>query len=158
MNDMHRKAERVQARLVELGAAGTVRELDDSTRSAPEAAAAVSADVAQIAKSLVFVADAEPLLVIASGANRVDLEKVAAHVGAPVTGVDAKTVKQLTGFAAGGVPPVAHDQPLRVLIDRDLLGHAEIWAAAGTPRALFPTTPDELTRITGGEVVDVRQS
>jgi prolyl-tRNA editing enzyme YbaK/EbsC (Cys-tRNA(Pro) deacylase) len=154
---MHKKAELVQRRLRELGAAGEVHVFPDGTRTAADAAAAIGTTVAQIAKSLVFTADGGPLLVVASGMNRVDPEKVAAVVGAPVTSMDAKTVKQVTGFAVGGVPPVAHSAPLRVIIDSDLLGFPDLWAAAGTPNAVFPTTPDELVRITGGEVADVRQ-
>ena len=159
---MHRKAELVQARLRELGATGEVREMPASTRTSAEAATVVGTTVDQIAKSIVLMAgqassgEPSPVLVIASGANRVDLDKVAAVVGEPVTSVDAKTVKRVTGFAAGGVPPVAHLTPPRVLVDRDLLAHPVVWAAAGTPNALFPTTAEELLRITGGEVADVR--
>ncbi len=94
---------------------------------------------------------------IASGLNRVSLAKLAAHLGAPVTRPDADSVKRLTGFPIGGVAPVGHAAPLRVAIDRDLLQYPEIWAAAGTPHAVFRTTPDELVRMTGGEVLDLRE-
>lgn len=175
---MHRKAELVQARLRELGATGEVQEMPASTRTSAEAAEVVGTTVDRIAKSIVVtlspaagipasdsgpadpsIADpsaSEGLLVIASGANRVDLDKVAAVVGRPVATVDAKTVKRITGFAAGGVPPIAHANPLRILVDRDLLAHPLVWAAAGTPNTLFPITPEELVRITGGEVADIR--
>ncbi|SRR5579875_451712 len=154
---MHPKAERVQEALRRLGAAGQVRELPSSTRTATEAAAAVSTSVAQIAKSLVFLAGDQPVLAIASGANRVDLDRLGACLGSPVSTVDAKAVKQLTGYAAGGVPPVAHNRPLTTVIDADLERYEMLWAAAGTPHAVFPTTPAELVRLTGGLVAEIAE-
>jgi prolyl-tRNA editing enzyme YbaK/EbsC (Cys-tRNA(Pro) deacylase) len=154
---MHPNAERVQAELRSLGADGEVVELAASTRTSQEAASAIGTTVAQIAKSLVFVDGEAPVLVIASGVNRVSMEKLAAHLGSPATRPDADTVKRLTGFPIGGVAPVGHTTRPRVLIDRDLLQYEEIWAAAGTPNAVFRTTPEELVRITEGEVVDVRE-
>ena len=154
---MHPNAHRVQSALAALGASAEVRELAASTRTAAEAAAALDAKVAQIAKSLVFVAGDDAVLVIASGRNQVSPEKLAAHLGRPVGRADADAVRRLTGFPIGGVPPVGHAAPVQILIDRDLLAHKELWAAAGTPNAVFRTTPDELLRITGGAVVDVRQ-
>jgi prolyl-tRNA editing enzyme YbaK/EbsC (Cys-tRNA(Pro) deacylase) len=154
---MHPKAERVQAELKALGANGEVVELTASTRTSQEAAAAIGTTVAQIAKSLVFLAGETPVLVIASGINRVSLKKLEAILSGRATRPDAETVKRLTGFPIGGVAPVGHATPPRVLIDRDLLLYEEIWAAAGTPNAVFRTTPEELVRITGGEVVDVRE-
>jgi prolyl-tRNA editing enzyme YbaK/EbsC (Cys-tRNA(Pro) deacylase) len=153
---MHPNAERAQAELRSLGAGGEVVELAASTRTSQEAAAAIGTSVAQIAKSLLFLAGESPVLVIASGANRVSMEKLAAHLGSPVTRPDAETVKRLTGFPIGGVAPIGHATRPQVLIDRDLLQHEEIWAAAGTPHAVFRTTPEELARITRGEVMDVR--
>ncbi|HSK77286.1 MAG TPA: YbaK/EbsC family protein [Thermoanaerobaculia bacterium] len=154
---IHPNAQRVQETLTRLGAAGNVRELDASTRTAAEAAAAIGTTVAQIAKSLVFLAGDEPVLVIASGVNRVSLQKLQDHLGRSVRRADADTAKRATGFPIGGVAPVGHGTAIRTVIDRDLLGYAEIWAAAGTPHAVFPTTPEELVRITGGAVVDVRE-
>jgi len=154
---MHPNAHRVQSALAALGASAEVRELAASTRTAAEAAAALDAKVAQIAKSLLFVAGEDPVLVIASGRNQVSTAKLAEHLGRPVGRADADAVRRLTGFPIGGVPPVGHTSPVRVLIDRDLLLHKELWAAAGTPRAVFRTTPDELVRITGGAVLDVRE-
>jgi prolyl-tRNA editing enzyme YbaK/EbsC (Cys-tRNA(Pro) deacylase) len=154
---LHPNAERVQAELRSRGAAGEVVEIAASTRTAQEAAAAIGTTVAQIAKSLVFLAGEAPVLVIASGVNRVSLAKLAGILGCAATRPDAETVKRLTGYAIGGVAPVAHATPMRVLIDRDLLRHEEIWAAAGTPNAVFRTTPSALARITDGEVVDVRE-
>jgi prolyl-tRNA editing enzyme YbaK/EbsC (Cys-tRNA(Pro) deacylase) len=154
---MHPNAERVQAELKARGADGEVVELAASTRTSQEAAAAIGTTVARIAKSLVFLAGDEPVLVIASGTNRVSLEKLGAHLGVPVARPGAETVKRLTGYPIGGVAPVGHAGPLRILIDQDLFQHEEIWAAAGTPHAVFRTTPEELARVTGGTVVDVRE-
>lgn len=154
---MHPNAERVQAELAARGATGRVVEFSASTRTSAEAAAAIGTTVAQIAKSLVFLAGGEPVLVIASGVNRVSTEKLGRLLGQPIKRADAEAVRAATGFPIGGVPPVGHAQPLRTVIDRDLLQYAEIWAAAGTPNAVFPSTPDELIRITGGQVADVRE-
>lgn len=134
-----------------------VQELADSTRTAVEAAAAIGTTVAQIAKSLVFMAGTEPLLVIAAGSNRVCLNKLADLVGQPVAQAAPKKVRQVTGFPVGGVPPVGHQQPLPTLMDVDLLQNEEIWAAGGTPRTVFAIAPAELVRITGGRVADVRE-
>jgi prolyl-tRNA editing enzyme YbaK/EbsC (Cys-tRNA(Pro) deacylase) len=153
---MHPTVERFQERLRELGATGEARELPNSSHTANEAAEALGVTVAQIIKSLVFLAGDKPVMVLACGANQVDTEKVAALVGESVGRAGAKTVREVTGYAIGGVPPVAHATPMRVLVDRDLLAHAELWAAAGTPSAVFPTNPDELVAITRGEWADIK--
>jgi prolyl-tRNA editing enzyme YbaK/EbsC (Cys-tRNA(Pro) deacylase) len=110
--------------------------------------------VGQIAKSLVFRAprSGAPVLVVASGANRVDLSKLEALVGEPLERADPEFVREQTGFSIGGVPPVGHARPLTTIIDEELLRHPRIWAAAGHPNAVFPLTPDELVRLTGGRV------
>ena len=152
----HPSVVRVTARLAELGAGGQVRTLDDAARTATQAAAQLGIEVAQIANSLVFAADGAPLLVMASGGHRVDTAKVAAIVGA--TSVDRASpefVREHTGFAIGGVAPVAHPEPLRTLVDTELERYDEVWAAAGHPHTVFPTTYAELLRITGGEPADV---
>jgi prolyl-tRNA editing enzyme YbaK/EbsC (Cys-tRNA(Pro) deacylase) len=152
----HPSVVRVTARLTELGAGGQVRTLDDAARTAAQAAAQLGIEVAQIANSLVFAADGDPLLVMASGGHRVDTAKVAAIVGA--TSVDRASpefVREHTGFAIGGVAPVAHPEPLRTLVDTELERYDEVWAAAGHPHTVFPTTYAELLRITGGEPADV---
>lgn len=154
---MHPNVEKVRAALAEGGSPCVPLELSSSTRTAPEAAEAIGTSVAQIAKSLVFVAGGEPVLVIASGANRVSVEKLASLLESPVRRADADLVLRATGFPIGGVPPVGHAHRLRVFLDADLLRYAEIWAAAGTPNAVFPIEPEELVRLTGGEVVDIRQ-
>lgn len=154
---MHPSAVRVQEVLVSLGAVGPVQELAASTRTAEEAATAIGTSVARIAKSLLFLAGNEPVLVIVSGNHRISLPRLAGHLGQAVKRADADTVRSLTGFPIGGVSPVGHPTAVRVLIERGLLDHPEIWAAAGTPHAVFRTDPEELVRITAGEIVDVRE-
>jgi prolyl-tRNA editing enzyme YbaK/EbsC (Cys-tRNA(Pro) deacylase) len=146
--------------LTAAGLNNEVQVLSDSTRSAAEAASAVGCDVAQIVKSLVVRGESTStlFLVLTSGANRVSLPRVAALVGEAVAMADAASVRSRTGFAIGGVPPLGHLEPLRCLVDRDLLGHAVIWAAAGSPNALFHLTPEELLRITGATVADVAEA
>lgn len=155
---MHPAAARVEAALRGHGLAGGVVELDASARTAAEAAAACGVGVGQIVKSLVFVAGDEPVLVLVSGANEADEARLAALLGKPVRRADADTVRDATGFAIGGVPPVGHARALRVLIDRDLLAHDRLFAAAGTPRAIFPIMPQDLCRITGGQVEDLKRA
>ena len=139
-----------------LGDRFRVLEFDASTRTAEDAAAAVGCAVGQIAKSLLFrTASGKPALVVASGANRVDEKKAAREIGEAIGRADADFVRESTGFAIGGVPPVGHGvQPL-TLIDADLMGFAEIWAAAGTPNAVFRLTPADLVELTGGRVTSV---
>lgn len=153
-------AQRVQAALAAHGIAAEVREFPASTRTSAEAAAAVGCSIGQIAKSLVFRARTtdRAVMVIASGANRVDEKAVAARLGEPIGRADADFVRARTGFAIGGVPPIGHVEPLPVFIDRDLLAFDEIWAAAGTPNAVFRIRPADLVAMTGGDVADIRQS
>jgi prolyl-tRNA editing enzyme YbaK/EbsC (Cys-tRNA(Pro) deacylase) len=149
----HASALRVQAAL---GERFTVLEFDRSTRTAAEAAAAVGCTVAQIAKSIVFRADSgRAVLVIASGSNRVDERKVAALLGEGIGRADAEFVRAETGFAIGGVPPVGHDRPPIVFIDRDLEALGTLWAAAGTPNAVFALSWNDLRALTNGRVGDV---
>jgi prolyl-tRNA editing enzyme YbaK/EbsC (Cys-tRNA(Pro) deacylase) len=149
--------ERVRAALLAAGHADTVAAFPDGTRSAAEAAAAVGCDVAQIAKSIVFRAGSRPVLVIASGANRVDMAKVAAATGGPVKRADGTWVRDVTGFAIGGVAPLGHLAPPLVLLDEDLFRFDQVWAAAGSPMHVFATTPAELLRLSGGSRADVRE-
>ena len=152
----HPSVVRVTDRLAELGATGSVKVLDGSARTAAQAAEQLGIEVAQIANSLVFSADGTPLLVLASGGHRVDTTKVAALVGAAsVDRADADFVRTHTGFAIGGVAPVGHPEPLRTLVDTALGQYDEVWAAAGHPHAVFPTTYDELVRLTSGTPVRV---
>ncbi len=147
---------RVRESLAHAGASGEIQHLDESARTAKEAAAALGIQVGQIASSLVFMAAGEPLLIIASGAHRVDTSKVAAILG--VAGLDkasADDVRAATGFAIGGVAPIGHPSPLRTIVDVDLGQYNEVWAAGGHPHCVFPTTFDELVRITGGTPAEV---
>jgi prolyl-tRNA editing enzyme YbaK/EbsC (Cys-tRNA(Pro) deacylase) len=150
-------ASRVQQALRQRGLGTEVRQMPDSTRTAQEAAAALGCEVGQIAKSLVFRGERSgaPVLVIASGADRVDGRRLAAVVGEPVAKPDAEFVRARTGFGIGGVPPLGHAEPIRTLIEERLLARDPIWAAAGTPHHVFPVTPAELRQVTGGEVVAV---
>ena len=149
--------ERVQQALRALGLGHEVVELGASARTAADAARAVGCRVDQIAKSLVFrLRDSRrPLLVVTSGANRVDEAKVAALVGEPLERADADFVRAETGFAIGGVAPIGHAKPVVTLIDEHLLRFEEIWAAAGHPNTVFRLTPDDLVAMTGGRVIVV---
>ena len=139
-----------------LGDGFRVLEFDERTHSSAEAAAAVGCELAQIAKSMVFkAADGGPVLVVASGANRVDEKKVAAVLGQKISRADPDFVLRHTGFAVGGVPPVGHLTPPATFLDRDLEGYATIWAAAGSPNAVFQLTPADLARLTGAAFADV---
>ena len=150
-------AQRVQDALEAAGVATTIVEYDVPARTSAEAAAVLGCTVAQIAKSLVFRATSgAPVLVIASGANRVDERKVASQVGEPIGKADAAFVRECTGYAIGGIPPLGHARALTTLIDGDLQQYAVVYAAGGTPHAMFPIAPGELVRVAGGKVADVR--
>lgn len=157
--ELSRAARRVQQGLAAAGITSRILELPDSTRTAVDAAAAIGCRVEQIAKSLVFrcIASSEPVLVIASGTNRVDERLVAAHLNSDISKADADFVRVATGFAIGGVPPLGHLSPLRTLIDVDLLKFDIIWAAAGTPNSVFSIDPPSLIQATGGDVVAVAE-
>lgn len=150
--------ERVRQVLAGHGLTAEIKQFDASTRTAADAAATIGCTVEQIAKSVIFraVQSDRAVLVIASGANRVDTAKIAAALGEPIGKADAEFVRQRTGFAIGGVAPVGHSEPCKVLIDRDLQGFTEIWAAAGSSHAVFRLTPAELKQITDGQVLDVK--
>jgi len=149
---------RVQDALAAQGLDLRVVEFPQSTRTAAEAAAVVGCDVAQIVKSLVFRGreSGRFLLVLASGANRVDEAAIGALVGEAVERGTPDFVREASGFAIGGVPPVGHATPPLTLIDEDLLAHGEVWAAAGTPNAVFRLEPRQLPRLTGGTVARVK--
>ena len=157
-SELSPSARKVQEALIELGLSLEVVELPDSTRTAVEAAQAIGCEVGQIVKSLVFKSkrSQRPILVIASGANRVDEKKIEALIGEPLGKADADFVRQHTGFVIGGVPPVAHTAPLEPFIDEDLFQYEQVWAAAGTPHAVFRLKPEDLPRMSGGRVVAVK--
>ena len=150
-------AQKIQDALAALGMTLQVVELPASTRTAVEAAQAVHCQVGQIVKSLVFRAahSERPVLVVASGANRVNEALIGQVLGEPIGKADADYVRLRTGFAIGGVPPLAHAEPLTIFIDQDLFQYAEIWAAAGTPHAVFCLTPAQLVAMTGGKVIQI---
>ena len=148
--------ERVRAALAAAGVDTEVVEFAESTRTAAEAAAAIGTTVERIVKSLVFLAGDEPILVLASGINRVDTRKLAEATGRPVKRADADQARAATGYVIGGTPPIGHPAPLPTYIDADLLAYDLVWAAAGTPNAVFSITPDDLLRVTGGQVLDLR--
>lgn len=147
--------QRVERALAAAGIAARALDLPQSTRTAAEAAAALGCGIDQIAKSLVFrrTDDGRPVLVIASGGNRVDEARVGEHLGTSIARADAAFVRASTGFAIGGVPPLGHDTPIQTLVDEDLLAFDTVWAAAGTPRAVFPVAPRDLVDATGAEVL-----
>jgi prolyl-tRNA editing enzyme YbaK/EbsC (Cys-tRNA(Pro) deacylase) len=154
---MSDSVDRVRAALAAAGHPDTIDLFPDGTRTAQDAANAVGCTVAQIAKSIVLRAGDAVVLVIASGVNRVDLDKVAAAIGGPVKPADGRWVRDMTGFAIGGVAPVGHMSPPRIFIDQDLMRLDPVFAAAGTPRHVFKTSGADLARITGGTVTDVKE-
>lgn len=146
---------RVQRALAEAGIAARVVRLPQAARTAPDAAAALGCDPGQIAKSLVFrrTDTDRPVLIVASGAHRVDERLAAAHLAAGIAKADAGFVRAASGYAIGGVPPIGHAVPPETLIDRELLQYDTVWAAAGTPHTVFAVDPRELVRATGGRVL-----
>lgn len=151
-------AQKVQDTLQSLGFNLQVIEFEQTTRTSAEAAQAVGCEIGQIAKSLIFKGkqNGKAILIIASGANRVDEKKVRAIVGEKVEKPDADFVREQTGFVIGGVPPVGHAQKIETLIDEDLMKFENIWGAAGTPNAVFRLTPTDLVKMTGGRVGDIK--
>lgn len=151
-------AQRVQDALAAKGLDCRIVEHASPSRTSAEAAALLGCDVAQIAKSLVFRrgdAGSDAVLVVASGANRVDEAKVAAILGESIGRADAAFVRAVTGYAIGGIPPLGHASAMPILVDRDLTRHATVYAAGGTPNALFPIAPADLVRASGGSIADV---
>jgi len=150
-------AHKVQQALNAIGMQLEVVELPDSTRTSLEAAEAIGCQVGQIAKSIIFraLASQRPIMVIASGPNRVYEKVIETLIGEAIGKADADFVRQRTGFVIGGVPPVGHTEQIETFIDTDLMQYPEIWAAAGTPHAVFRLTPADLMRMTGGKVVPV---
>lgn len=149
---------RLQEALRQLGIAREVVDLAVDARTSQQAADALGVTVGQIAKSLVFTVDKRPVLVVASGANRVDEAKLGAILGGRIRRADPETVKQATGYTIGGVAPFGHPTPLPVVIDADLFAYDLVYAAAGVPECVFPLTPDELARGTGGAIQDLKET
>jgi prolyl-tRNA editing enzyme YbaK/EbsC (Cys-tRNA(Pro) deacylase) len=156
---VHANAERVASALRAGGATGEVRELDASARTAADAAAALGVPVGAIVKSLIFAADGAAVLVLASGDHQVDTTIVAGLLGVErVARADPDLVRTASGFPIGGVAPLAHPAPLPTVVDRHLATYPVLWASAGTPHAVFPTTYDELLDLTSGTAADVAAS
>jgi prolyl-tRNA editing enzyme YbaK/EbsC (Cys-tRNA(Pro) deacylase) len=157
MSTLKPASQRVQDALQAAGLDCQVRHMARTTRSAEEAAAACGCAVGQIVKSLVFrgARSGTPYLLLVSGANRVDEKRVAERLGEPLQRPDAQYVRDTTGFAIGGIPPLGHDRTLATYMDPALLGHAVVWAAAGTPDAVFPVAPADLANATGAVIIPV---
>ena len=135
-----------------------VLELPTSTRTAKDAAQSIGCDVGQIVKSLIFRTKYtnNPILILASGANLVNEKTIAQQIGEEITKADADFTREVTGFAIGGIPPIGHKQPIKTYIDKDLLLYKEIWAAAGTPNAVFNLNPAMLESLTGGKIITIQ--
>ena len=157
MTDLKDAARRVQEAARALGLDITVRQMAQSTRTAGEAAAACGCAVGQIVKSLVFRGSrsGKPYLLLVSGANRVNEKAAGERIGEPLRRPDAQDVRDITGFAIGGIPPLGHDTPLATFMDEALLAYAVVWAAAGTPDAVFPIAPAQLAEATAAQVIRV---
>jgi prolyl-tRNA editing enzyme YbaK/EbsC (Cys-tRNA(Pro) deacylase) len=147
---------RFEAWLSTSGAGIAVKEFPEGTRTAVDAAQAVGCELGQIVKSLVFVAGGRPVVALVSGANRLDERRLAAVAGEPVKKADAETARAATGFAIGGVPPFGHATEVAVFMDRDLLGYAEVWAAAGRPDSVFEISPGRLQELSHATVTDLK--
>lgn len=142
--------------LADSGIGLAVKEFPEGTRTAIDAARAVGCEVGQIVKSLVFVAGGSPVVVLVSGANRLDERRLALVAGESVTKADAETARAATGYSIGGVPPFGHATDVRVFMDRDLLDHPIVWAAAGRPDSVFEITPERLQELSHAVVVDLK--
>lgn len=155
--NLSKNAKRVQSALAGFGLDLVVVEFPESTRTAQDAANAIGCQVEQIVKSLVFQCQpsGKAVLIAASGGNRVNEKRIKEILGEKIVRADVEFVKEVTGYPIGGVPPLAHTQPIETIIDEDLLQYEEIWAAAGTPNAVFRLSPQELVLITGGRVAEI---
>lgn len=159
MSDLTKSAQRIQKHLDELGMNFNVVEFSQSTRTSQEAADAIGCELGQIAKSIVFKtkSSAKPILVIASGINRIDEKKIQHWEGEKITKADADFTLEHTGYVIGGIPPVGHLHPITTYIDEDLFNFKHIWAAAGTPHSVFQLTPDQLRQITKGQIASIKK-
>jgi prolyl-tRNA editing enzyme YbaK/EbsC (Cys-tRNA(Pro) deacylase) len=152
---LSKNSQKVQDHLNSFGLTIEILELAESTRTAQEAAIAAGCDLGQIVKSLVFRSGEEPLLFLVSGKNQLDTQKVSQSIGKPISKADADFVKEKTGYAIGGVPPMAHTSPIQTYIDNNLMDYEDIWAAAGTPHAIFKFKSNDLPRLTGGKIIAI---
>lgn len=159
MIELSKSAQTVQAALQAKGLDFKVVELPSSTRTASEAAQTIGCDAAQIIKSLLFKTKhtQQPILILASGINQVDLTVLTKVLNEEIVKADADFARQVTGFAIGGIPPIGHREKMKTFIDEDLLTHTELWAAAGTPHAVFKLHANDLQRLVDGEVINITQ-
>jgi prolyl-tRNA editing enzyme YbaK/EbsC (Cys-tRNA(Pro) deacylase) len=158
MSPLSPSSQKVQDLLISLGYDCQVQESTTTTRTASDAAALVGCHVGQIVKSLIFKGSitSKPILVLTSGANRVNEHLLSTHAGEYILRADPEFVRATTGYAIGGVPPIGHLQPMETYLDEDLMQYPSIWAAAGTPNSLFRLTPGELQKMTAGKVTKVK--
>ena len=158
MSTLSPSSQKIQDLLHSLGYNYTVIEHAESTRTAQEAADRAGCELGQIVKSLIFQGktSGKPILVLTSGANRVDEKRISNYAGEPISRADADFVRTVTGFAIGGVPPVGHHKKMETYLDKDLQQYLVVWAAAGTPNAIFELTPSDLQKMTNGTVVEVK--
>ena len=147
---------RFEAWLADAAIGVAVKQFPVGTRTAGDAARAIGCDVGQIVKSLVFVAAGRPVVALVSGANRLDEGRLAAVAGAPIAKADAETARSATGYSIGGVPPFGYATEVPVFMDRDLLGHGVVWAAAGRPDSVFEISPERLRELSQAEVADLK--
>lgn len=156
--ELQESARIVQSKLMELGHTNQVKELPESTRTAQEAADAIGCEISQIAKSIIFrlQTSGKPLLVVASGTNRINEKLIGKLIGEKLGKADADFVREHTGFVIGGVPPLGHKEAIMTLIDEDLFRYNVIWAAAGHPKAVFELTPEQLAQMTNGQIAAVK--
>lgn len=151
-----KSVDRVRRALLDSGHSETILEFPEGTKSAVDAANAVGCGVAQIVKSMIFRCGENAVLVLTSGANQVEVEKVSKLVGSEITSADGRWVREVTGFAIGGVAPIGHLSAPIVFIDEDLMGFDKVWAAAGSPMKVFSTTGQKLVEMTNGAVVNIK--
>jgi prolyl-tRNA editing enzyme YbaK/EbsC (Cys-tRNA(Pro) deacylase) len=155
---LHKSAQKVQDILAKKGITTRVVELPDSTRTAQDAASAIGCKIEQIIKSLIFKTKEtdQPILILASGPNRINEKAIENYVGEKIVKADAEYTRKVTGFAIGGIPPVGHQQDIKTFIDEDLLAFEDLWAAAGTPNAVFTLKASDLIHLTNGTIVSVK--
>ncbi len=157
MTNLSPSAQKIQNLLFELGYSYTVIEHVESTRTAQEAADRAGCELGQIVKSLIFMGKSgKPILALTSGANRVDEKRISEYAGEKISRADADFVRKTTGFAIGGVPPIGHIEKMETYLDEDLLAYPVIWAAAGTPNAIFELKTEDLQKMTNGKIVRVK--
>jgi Cys-tRNA(Pro) deacylase len=157
MTQLSTSAQKIQNLLTELGYVYTVIEHAESTRTAQEAADRAGCELGQIVKSLIFMGKSgKPILVLTSGANRVDEKRISTYAGEKISRADADFVRRVTGFAIGGVPPIGHAEKMETYIDEDFLVYQLVWAAAGTPNAIFELKTEDLQKMTNGKIAQVK--